>query len=197
MLSPLQGSAAATVAGNPRWWLSFAPRWTPQRTRLLGRWLVLLPLIAKNGRSILIHNLHFFVAGCCPAYPGRKAGRDHSSLQSSSVLDVAEGRLWDIYFDDQSWWAMVFEEHKQLGDVGKPDKFGWNMGGDYLSMQLLKVAYMKQDHLKTLGPYFVPRLQLWKTRISKGAEKKTTSWFMMCCKLYRDVSRLASNRDSK
>ena len=24
---------------------------------------------------------------------------------------------------------------------------------------VLQVAYMKQDHLKTLGPYFVPRLQ--------------------------------------
>lgn len=43
---------------------------------------------------------------------------------------------------------------------------------------VLQVAYMKQDHLKTLGPYFVPRLQLWKTRISKGAEKQP-SWFMM------------------
>lgn len=64
----------------------------------LGRWSVLLPLIGKNGRSILIHNLHFFVAGCCPVYPGRKAGRDHSSLQSSSVLDVAEGRLWYLSF---------------------------------------------------------------------------------------------------
>ena len=33
-----------------------------------------------------------FVAGCT-VYPGRKAGRDHSSLQPSSVLDVADGRL--------------------------------------------------------------------------------------------------------
>lgn len=31
---------------------------------------------------------------------------------------------------------------------------------EYLETTGFQVAYMKQDHLKTLGPYFVPRHNL-------------------------------------